>query len=123
VQGYGKIKWKVDGKWTVRSVHRVVYLALVGDPGDADLDHLCRNRACCNPDHLEAVTHQTNINRGLAAQTTKAKYAEHLFCPAGHPLFGENLYAHTTKAGYVNKQCRTCRRETKRLRRAAGKRD
>lgn len=46
-------------------VHRATYLLLVGPiPTGLELDHLCRNRACCNPDHLEPVTRQTNVDRG-----------------------------------------------------------
>lgn len=45
--------------------HRVLYEMLVGPvPEGLDLDHLCRNRACCNPDHLEPVTRQENLLRG-----------------------------------------------------------
>lgn len=58
--GYGYIT--ANGKG--RLVHRVVYTELVGPiPEGKEIDHLCRNRACCNPDHLEAVSRQTNMQR------------------------------------------------------------
>lgn len=65
--GYGQIMWHPD----TYLVHRIAYQALVGDiPDGLELDHLCRNRICCNPEHLEAVTHATNIQRGHAARAT-----------------------------------------------------
>lgn len=61
--GYGKIS--VNG--TAQMAHRAMYEALVGPiPEGLVLDHLCRNRACCNPDHLEPVTIQINTHRGDA---------------------------------------------------------
>lgn len=116
-RGYGKVRW--DGK--TRFAHRAVYTLLVGDPGTASLDHLCRTPGCVNPRHLDPVTHLVNVQRGIGAATTKTFYANHATCPKDHPLSGENLYTHRTKAGYINKQCRQCRRDTKRARRAAGR--
>lgn len=117
--GYGKVRWQ--GK--TQFAHRVVYRLLVADPGGASLDHLCRVTGCVNPRHLDPVPHITNVQRGIAAAATKTRYANHTRCPKGHPLSGDNLYAYRTRAGYINKQCRQCRRDTKRARRAAGARD
>ena len=45
-------------------VHRYTYSTLIGPiPEGMSLDHLCRVRACCNPDHLEPVTHAENMRR------------------------------------------------------------
>jgi hypothetical protein len=65
IHGYGKVK---RAKKTL-GVHRWVWLALNGSLGDGiELDHLCRNRACFNPEHLEPVTGQENIRRGHASR-------------------------------------------------------
>jgi hypothetical protein len=61
-KGYGQIRGD-DGPLVL--VHRLVYEYLVGPiPPGMQLDHLCRNRRCCNPDHLEPVTNRANVLRG-----------------------------------------------------------
>jgi hypothetical protein len=55
------------------------------------LDHICRNRACVNPFHLEEVTAKINILRGNSFAVTNAKK---IICLRGHPLAGNNLYIH-----------------------------
>ena len=83
-------------------VHRLVYEALVGPiPDGLTLDHLCENKRCYNPAHLEPVTIAENIRRARAKIT---------HCKRGHKLADENLYV--TPDGRRN--CRTCRREVTR---------
>lgn len=63
-KGYGVVGAGPRGTGNVVT-HRVTYEYFVGSvPDGLDLDHLCRNRACCNPWHLDPVSRLTNIMRG-----------------------------------------------------------
>lgn len=101
--GYGRLRW--NGKH--ESVHRLVWKLLVADvAADDELDHLCRNRLCCNPDHLEPVSGRENTLRG---QGITAQLARQTHCKRGHPLSGDNLYVYPNG----KRLCRTCERERK----------
>ena len=67
--GYGRIHDK--------QAHRVIYEQMVGPiPPGLHLDHLCRNRGCVNPDHMEPVTNAENVRRGLNTKLTAAQVEE-----------------------------------------------
>lgn len=87
--------------------HRIVYEALVGPiPKGLVIDHLCRNRRCVNPDHMETVTIAENVRRGdnvVALNPTKTH------CPQGHPYSGENLY-YDPRGWRGCKACRNAKR-------------
>lgn len=70
-------------------------------PAGLELDHLCRNRACVNPAHLEPVTHRTNL---LRAESGPARNGAKTHCPDGHPYAGDNLYLPPSGG----RACRTC---------------
>lgn len=81
--------------------HRWSYEYHVGPiPEGLVIDHLCRNRVCVNPEHLDPVAQQVNVDRG-------AGNGKQTHCPAGHEYAGENLYV-TPKSG---RQCRECKRQ------------
>lgn len=76
--GYGE--FRISTKELVKS-HRFAYENMIGEiPSGLDLDHRCRNRACCNPRHLEPVTRKVNAQRGLCgahlSKLTSQQYAE-----------------------------------------------
>lgn len=104
--GYGIFSADGQGRRGKPAVvaHRMVWGELVGDIADGlELDHLCRNRPCVNPDHLEPVTRTENVRRGMAGAIKRAK----THCAQGHQYTPENTYTY----GPQNfRGCRTCRR-------------
>ena len=119
--GYGKLTIPEQRS---NLAHRLVYEEYVGPiPEGLDIDHLCRNRACVNPDHLEPVTRSVNlarspIVRAMRAAVTAAaaiRRAERLanskhnryktHCPSGHPYDEEN-----TRWYRNSRRCKACDR-------------
>ena len=98
--GYGRISWK--GKQT--RIHRLFYVWKFGDipvwrsKKDKEIDHLCNNRACCNPDHLQLVSNRINVYRGVGP--TAVNHNKTL-CVHGH----DSLYWIGNR-----RRCRECRR-------------
>ena len=108
---YGSIKWK--GR--ARGAHCIVYELLVGDvPEGRELDHLCRERGCVNPAHLEPVSPRENTLRGSGPTANNGRMTR---CHRGHELSGENVYLWRGM-----RHCRACRRERRQEKRdrAAG---
>jgi hypothetical protein len=96
--GYGALG--VNGKYL--KAHRFIYENTKGPIKDnLPLDHLCRNHACVNPNHLEPVTQRINLLRGNSIQAQNARKTH---CKNGHEFSKENTYR-LTKGGRV---CRTC---------------
>ena len=88
-----------------RGAHRMVYEALVGKvPRGMQLDHLCRNRGCVNPAHLEVVTQRENILRGKSRAANLARLTA---CPRGHEL------SWISEKGKSRRICHVCKRATR----------
>lgn len=96
--GYGHIR--VNNKQG--QAHRFSYEQFRGPiPDGMEIDHLCRNRACVNPAHLEAVTSVVNTLRG---ESFAARNARKTHCPSGHPYDDANT--RIDKRG--SRVCRAC---------------
>ena len=102
--GYGQFSFQTgkakDTRLTVWA-HRCSYLLTHGSiPDGLYLDHLCRNRSCVNPSHLQPVSARENLMRG---DTKAANNMTKTHCPSGHAYTGDNL-----RVFGGSRQCRTC---------------
>lgn len=98
-RGYGSVRRAQRSKLA----HRVAYELMVGPiPVGLTLDHLCRNRRCVNPGHLDPVSLAVNILRGIGPTADNARKSA---CIAGHPFDGSNTYRLGSR-----RQCRACNR-------------
>jgi hypothetical protein len=100
--GYGRVASKVNGRIISTGAHRAAYLLRHGEiPDGLVIDHVCRNRACVNPAHMEPVTNQQNIS------PERRNYATH--CRKGHPYSPDN-----TRLQGTRRLCKICTAERQR---------
>ena len=105
-RGYGT--FRIDDKMI--RVHRFSYELHKGKIlNGLTIDHLCRNRSCVNPDHLEAVTIKKNTLRGIGPASQNVKKTH---CPKGHKYSGSNLYVLNG-----TRYCKTCKLDNQRKQR------
>lgn len=111
----GHIKPNGYGQVTVRgrkfNAHRFAYEAMVGPiPSGLVIDHLCRNRRCLRPEHLDPVTQRTNVLRGEGPAAHNARRSH---CVQGHPFDDANTYVRSDRS----RSCRACNAARNRRRR------
>ena len=101
--GYG-VFWTNRNQQGQVYAHRYAYQLLVGAiPKELTIDHLCRNRVCVNPAHMEIVSRGINVLRG---EGVTAQNARKTHCSKGHLFDASNTYY-----GPIGRDCRTCHRE------------
>lgn len=110
--GYGAFRYTTEGKQRYTGAHRAAWLAYKGNiPPRLVIDHLCRNRACVNVEHMELVTTRENVIRsdhsGKKGRSGKPRDAMLHSC-SRHGR--EDGYEYLTKSGYIAWTCRICRR-------------
>jgi HNH endonuclease len=127
--GYGQFIEMRDGRGHPSAAHRVAWELLIGPiPDGLDLDHLCHtrdtscpggddcpHRRCVNPAHLEPVSNEENIRRGMCPSAVNSRKTH--CTPGNHEFTPENTY-HPPKQPHT-RQCRQCSRERQQRRNAA----
>lgn len=104
-RGYGTFTDAAGTKWLT---HRYAYTQKVGAiPGDLVLDHLCRNKRCVNPVHLEPVDRVENMRRGDGWAVCQGRRDS---CINGHEYTPENTYRAPGRPNL--KRCRQCARDS-----------
>jgi hypothetical protein len=98
--GYGRIFHRASNRINAMA-HRVAFEIFCGPITEETLDHLCRNRACVNPSHLEPVSHRENCLRGVGPIPENAAKTH---CDSGHPFDEKNTYIRPTG----HRDCRIC---------------
>jgi hypothetical protein len=105
--GYGR--FSVGGRsGRMENAHRVAWMLIFGEiPAGLHVDHLCRNRSCVNPWHLDVVTVRVNVRRGAAGEVNAARQRAITVCPSGHAYDAENTSVRRSTGA---RRCKACER-------------
>lgn len=114
IQGYGRFRYNGKSMQAHRASLLLNGIKLVEG---LEVDHLCRNRKCVNPQHLEQVTRLVNVQRGNASAVRKEYWATRTHCARGHEYTDENT--RRDNRGY--RACKRCHREDAQLARERSK--
>lgn len=114
--GYGVfLQRKPRRRGDTQLAHRVAWMLVYGafPPGES-IDHLCRNRRCENPSHMEPVSLAENARRAQKESTLGRKKwaAARTHCKNGHPYNEDNLYHRIDPNGRSIRKCRVCHRQS-----------
>lgn len=110
--GYGR----VFTNGIAKRAHRVIYELVNGKiPSNLVINHICRVRACVNPEHLEATTHRDNILAGVGVAAINKRKTH---CKWGHEFTPENTRNYVI-GGKPRRGCRTCNRKSERIKHVA----
>ena len=88
--------------------HRLSYLMLKGDPGNLVIDHLCRNKLCVNPQHLEAVSQEVNVHREREANRGRRGQGYNSNKDKAHCIRGHSEWKHNGR----QRVCIPCQRDS-----------
>ena len=92
-----------EGSFARVYIHRIMYEDSFGlIPKGLEIDHLCEEKRCINPDHLEAVTHKENTRRGLVKNRLT-------HCKRGHEFTDDNTVLTPNRYNTKVRTCKTCR--------------
>lgn len=104
--GYGAFR---PTKGNMVNAHRYSYKTFVGElVSGMHIDHLCRNKTCVNPKHLQQVAPAENTRRGISGRLTKDRHKLVTHCPSGHEYTETNTIYSISSDGYKCRKCKTC---------------
>ena len=110
IGGYGRFKASLPGVSSEYRPHRLSYILFIGDiPTGLVIDHLCEEKLCVNPFHLEAVSNAENVRRYFANKAWRESIGGEKPWPRGYCTRG-HLYSEDNTAYYGMQKKKTCKK-------------